>query len=140
MIGFLTLQNTLAQQNIGEFNRNEIKIQGDLIETEKALDSEYYDITRSSREKGYTVTEMNQHIDKLKQLIIEIDERLQQCQNALRTLPEKSGEKPTNMEYKSWAESTIESYKSLIETQKARIERAENDIKRRKSSEQTKKK
>ncbi len=140
IVGFLTVQNTLAQQNIGEFNRNEIKIQIDLNETDKVLNSEYYDMTRASREKDFTVTDMNQHIDKLKQFIRKIEERLQQCQNALSNLSEKSGEKPTNMEYKSWTEDGIKSYKSLIETQKSRIERAENDIKRRKSSEQTKKK
>ena len=70
MVGFLTVQNTLAQVNIGEFNRNEIKIQIDLNETDKVLNSEYYDMTRASREKDFTVTDMNQHIDKLKQLAL----------------------------------------------------------------------
>lgn len=138
MVGFLTVQNTLAQQDIGEFNRKELKIKGDIEEKMKSLSLEKSKAGNSfGREKEY-ITQLNQIIDKSQQINRAIEERLQQCQNALRTLPEKSGEKTTNYEYKFWTEDGIKSYKALIEINKSVIQSCEDSIKHVKSSEQKK--
>lgn len=133
MVGFLTVQNTLAQQNIGEFNRKELKIKGDIEEKMKSLSLEKSKAGNSfGREKEY-ITQLNQIIDKSQQINRAIEERLQQCQNALRTLPEKSGDKTTNYEYKFWTEGDIKSYKALIEINKSVIQSCEDSIKHVKS-------
>lgn len=138
IVAFLSVQSTLAQEDIGDFNRKELKIKDNIEERMKSLSLEKSKAGNSfGREKEY-ITELNQIIDKSQQLNSEIEERFLQCQNALRKLPEKSGEKTTNLEYKFWTEDCIKSYKALIEINKSRIQSCEDSIKHVKSSEQTK--
>lgn len=125
----LICSSLLAQKNIGEFNHKENKISGELGETLKSLDSEYYRIT-SDRQGEYTAVELEPNISKLRQLLQSYEERLKQSKNALQTLPEKSGEKSTNMEYKFWTESLIQGYQHVLEIiLPARIKRTEEAIK-----------
>lgn len=137
MAALLTSQGLLAQQNIGEFNQKETDIRNNLWEVSKTYQNEYSAIVRNSR--NYTDAEIYQHIGKMEQLISNMEQRLQLCQNALRTLPESSSIKTNNIEFKFWTESLIESYQSSIVIEKSRIGRYKKiDLKGPKSSDQNK--
>jgi len=113
-----------GQKNIGEFNRKENIIQEGL---KKEFDAIGFANSWSSDAK--TVEEINQYITKAKSIVSKCEERLQKCKSAINDLPEiPANEIKTNIEYKSWTESLIYEYGTLIRVVRANIESAERKI------------
>lgn len=119
-----------AQQfkNIGEFNRYDDKIRLQLDSISKSLDPEYDKLTRYNPK--LTETDFNAHIGKIEKLVKRYEERIQQCQNALKTLPEPNN-LTSNYDLKDWTEGRILHYQTIISDSqmlKMRIKELKNKI------------
>lgn len=121
-----------AQQfkNIGEFNRYDDKIRLQLDSISKSLDPEYDKLITYNPK--LTKADFNAHIGKIQKLIKSYEERIQQCQNALKTLPEPNNI-TSNYDLKDWTEGRILHYQTIISDRqmlKLRIKELENRIDR----------
>lgn len=121
-----------AQQfkNIGEFNRYDDKIRLQLDSISKSLDPEYDKLIMYNPQ--LSKVDFSAHISKIQKLVKRYEERIQQCQNALKTLPEPNNIN-SNYDLKDWTEERILHYQTIISDRqmlKLRIKELENKINR----------
>lgn len=113
-----------GQKNIGEFNKKEDDIKGNLLKEVERIPG-----ANTAVKWDTPVAEIKQYINKTKELSKKIEVRVEACKKALKDLTEiPENEITSNVEFKWWTEGVITAYEGVIRFLKANIEIAEKEL------------